>query len=314
MEVNYQEARFLAFFSVLTSVITLYAIFKQIQISEKQNEISSVQNILMTSLQEATFSEELTIIINKISEETNAPSFKHDSIANANPFRFLPLEKDDILEVNPDTLRTKLSPTLAKRIVAFTQNASPYWVSEGSNELSNEKFSPERKKLFKYLVHSYAKLDMLWDSDFSNVRLEKEGFRGIDFAGLTMKESLIRESFFYLTILRGADFSNTILQNVSFSECHMIPCDFFHSTLIDVDFRKSFLPYPIHFKGSDLRDVEFKDAYVPGQDWLYKMDQLMPELNVLEKYRLSDMPIHKLRDYPSNPIDFYKVEKLDSGE
>ena len=114
------------FWKLLLSLVTVIIMIFQIRMAKEQNRLARTQNYLTTTLREGSYSSEYDYLIKQINEETKCASIRYDSIKDSRSWKDFFSNKLDILNVNPDTLKMELSPSLRNNIIAFSQNAIPY--------------------------------------------------------------------------------------------------------------------------------------------------------------------------------------------
>lgn len=293
--------------------VTIVILAIQTKIMIDQNRLVEIQNRLSESNRESSYSAELFNIISLVGQETNKYSYIADSIDEVN-WRNLFDSKFDILNCNPDTTRKILSPVLSNRISSFTQYVEPYSIIELSGSLSRQLYSPERKKLFKYLIFSYADLrNMLFNSDFSHLYLTDFRISNRYLRGLNISNSFMSDNVFYKTELSATKYSNSILINTSFTNCKLIPADFQNVVFDSVSFDNTYLPYPVHFKGACIKYIDLTNALVPGKDWLTEMKAELKECGNIDDYTIEELPTDTLNENVINDIYFYRIIKKNNS-
>jgi len=297
------------FWKTVYTIFTLIILVIQINIAINQYRLTEVQNHLSESNRESSYASELFNIISLVGQETYKYSSIADSVNDANS-GYLLFSTFDILDRNPDTTRKVLSPVLANRISSFTQYIEPYSILESSGSLSKELYSPERKKLFKYLVYSYADLkNILFKSDFSHLYLTDFSISRRYLRGLNISNSLLKNITFYRSDLSCSNYSNSKLINTNFTNCVLLPADFDNAIMDSVSFRNSYMPYAIHFKGAYIKHVDLTDALVPDKEWLVDLKSKLKKCGNIDEYTIEEKPVDSLIRRHTDNTYFYRIIK-----
>lgn len=289
--------------TVLTIIISVIQIcFVALNLKVLVNQTYLIES----SSEEANYSAEFLNIIKLIEYETAERSYYLDSLERTLYISSRSIDCVALDEEEFDTLRVKPSPLLERRMSAFTKSVIPYSKISRTGKLGKREYSPERRKLFIYLLESFVDLDhILFELDLSNVRMNAYNIYKRNIRGLKMNNSHLENMIFSKCNLEHATFENSDLINIDIISSNMRGANFKQSTIDSISFHYSLIPQALCFDGAEINHIDIKGAFVCDKDWLNNVKKYLRNSVDLDNYEISDAPTDTLR----GSVPLYRISR-----